>query len=190
MIPKNSETELQYIERIRDERIRRDQYMTNPATSPLTREQIQNFTSLEYFNIDPKFRFIAQLRRSVNETEPITLTDGSEREFVKYGTASFDHDGKKYTLDIFANSNLPEFDKPDQLFIPFMDSSSGDSTSENGRYVAVEDNLGNDTIEVDFNRAYNTFSAYNSIHASITAPQRSQRPPTYSVGQRKFEDRL
>ena len=48
----------------------------------------------------------------------------------------------------------------DYLFLPFLDDTNGDTTYGGGRYIDLRIPEGN-TIEIDFNKAYNPYCAYN-----------------------------
>jgi uncharacterized protein len=184
------ESESQYKTRIESERLQRDQKMTDSATSPLTEDQIRNFKGLSYFPVDMKFKVWARISKSAAENAPITMTDGSQQNFEKFGTARFTLDGEEFTFEIFRDKGLPELnDRQGQLFIPFKDGTSGGSTSDNGRYISFDEPAGAEA-ELDFNQAYNTFSVYNNNHSSVTAPSQNNVRRDFSVGQRKFEDRL
>lgn len=185
-----AESESQYLARIEDERKQRDQKMTDSSSTPLTSDQLKSFEGLSYFPVDPKFKVNARIDKADSESVPISLTDGSKQDFVKYGAASFRIDGDDYTFEIFKDRNLPELsDRPGQLFIPFRDGTSGNTTSDNGRLIIFDEPSGAE-VELDFNQAYNTFSAYNNNHSSVMAPQQNGARRDFSVGQRKFEDRL
>lgn len=182
-----------YRDSILNERNLRDQKMQDPEVSPLTASQIQRFTELSYFEIDPKYRFNARLTVDPDqERVALTMTDNSKQDFIKYGSVTFSLDGKSHTLDVFIDQNQPEFsDNPGQLFIPFKDGTTGKETSENGRYLTImAPEPGSDVVELDFNRAYNTYNDYNSNIVTFTPPIGNILEPAMAVGQRKFEDRL
>lgn len=185
-----AESESQYLARIENERKQRDQEMSDSSTSPLTSEQLKSFKGLSYFPVDLKYKVVARIDKADSEQVSVSFTDGSKQDFVKYGTASFNIDGEDYTFEIYNDKNLPELsNRPGQLFIPFKDGTSGDTTSDNGRLLSFAKPAG-DEVELDFNQAYNTFSVYNNKHSSIMAPQQNSVRRDFSVGQRKFEDRL
>jgi uncharacterized protein len=182
-----------YRERVLNERASRDQVMRDPSISPLTPAQMQRFTALSYFEIDPKYRVNARITiDSDQETVALTMTDNSSQDFIKYGSVTFSLDGKSHTLDVFIDQNQPEFrDNPRQLFIPFKDGTSGEETSDNGRYLTIKaPEQGSDVVELDFNKAYDTYNAYNRNTISFVPPAGNILEPDLAVGQRKFEDRL
>jgi uncharacterized protein (DUF1684 family) len=185
-----AESESQYLARIEDERKQMDQKMSESGSTPLTSDQLKSFKGLSYFPVDLKYKVNARISKADSEQVSVSLTDGSKQDFVKYGTASFRIDGDDYTFEIFKDRDLPELsDRPGQLFIPFKDGTSGVATSDNGRIISFDEPAGAE-VELDFNRAYNTFSVYNNNHTGVMAPQQNNARRDFSVGQRKFEDRL
>lgn len=183
------ESELQYIARIKNERQQRNQLMADAAVSPLTPDQMRVFENLCYFPIDMRYKVSARFTQTPDQRETLTLSDNSRKDFKKYGTAEFMLDGNKYVLNIYEDPTMPELsEQPVKLFVPFADATSGISTSDKGRYIPIQE-AGNGTIELDFNRAYNTFAGYNNQHVSVLAPQQNKVRVDFSRGQRKFEDR-
>lgn len=185
-----AESEAQYRARIDNERIERDRRMSDPQTSPLSEDQRRRFSGLSYFPIDMNFKISARLIRTGDVSTQLTMTDGSQQSFTKYGSASFILNGNNITLDIFRDKGLPELsDRAGRLFIPFTDRTTGSTTSETGRYIPLDEPAGGDVVEVDFNRAYNTYNGYNRNLVSVTPPNINKQPLDFSIGQRKFEDR-
>lgn len=184
------ETEAQYRARMDDERVKLDQAMTDQARSPLSRDQIQRFKGISYFPVDMKFKISATLKKAGELSTRITMTDGSQLDLIKYGSASFSLDGNTITLEVFRDKNLPELsEQPGQLFIPFLDNTAGTDTSETGRFIAFDEPQKEDVVELDFNRARNTYNGFNRSHSSVMAPAANNPKVHFSVGQRKFEDR-
>jgi uncharacterized protein (DUF1684 family) len=59
----------------------------------------------------------------------------------------------------------------DHLFIPFTDATSGEETYESGRYIDLEINdIANDKVLIDFNKAYNPYCAYVSGKYNLPDP--------------------
>lgn len=183
------ESETQYIARIKNERMQRNQRMSDAASTPLTQDQILVFENLCYFPIDMKYKVSAQFTRTPGQRETLTMSDNSRKDFEKYGTSEFTFDGSRYLLNIYVDPTLPELsDQPVKLFVPFADATNGRSTSDKGRYIPVQEPT-DENIEIDFNKAYNTFAGYNNQHVSVLAPQQNKVRVDFSRGQRKFEDR-
>ncbi|MBE0661639.1 MAG: DUF1684 domain-containing protein [Bacteroidales bacterium] len=185
-----NETEAQYKARIEEERKKLNQAMTDEARSPLSRDQIQRFKGLSYYPVDTRFKIHANLRKDEETSTPLPMTDGSKQDFIRYGSASFNLDDDEITLEVYRDKNLPELsDRPGRLFIPFRDNTAEAETSETGRFIAFDEPEKEDVVELDFNRAYNTYNGLNRSHRSMMAPDANTPKVNFSVGQRKFEDR-
>jgi uncharacterized protein len=185
-----NETEAQYKARIEEERKRLNQVMTDQARSPLSQDQIQRFKGLDYYPVDTRFKINANLKKEEEKSTALPMTDGSKQEFIRYGTASFNLDDDQITLEVYRDRNLPELsEQPGRLFIPFIDKTAATETSETGRFIAFEEPEQGDEVELDFNRAYNTYNGLNRSHRSMMAPDANTPKVNFSVGQRKFEDR-
>lgn len=180
-----------YVESVNSQRAQLRQMLADPDRSPLSADQMQTARTASFFEIDTKYRITAQFEKNPNQdVQVLQMTDGSQKEFVRYGTVKFTLDGKAMQLDVFVNNGLPEFsDDADQLFIPFRDGTSGSSTAESGRYLSVSAPSERGTVELDFNKAYLSYNGYNKMNVSVLAPQTNVLTVNLAVGQRKFEDR-
>jgi uncharacterized protein len=187
----NVETEQQYLARIEAERLKLKEKIGSEESSPLSREQLAKFSDLSFFPLDARFKVKARLKKIASQISQLVLSNGQKQDFVKYGLATFQIDGSDYSFEVFMNKNLPELsDNPSRLFIPFCDGTCGKSTHDDGRIVCLEDPGNEEFVEVDFNCAFNTYNAYNTNCVSVTASQPNRVRTDFSVGQRKFEDRI
>lgn len=133
--------------------------------SPLF-EQLQG---LEFFPIDPGWVIDAKFDRFA---EPIQMEVPSVLGYMDttscYGEVVFDHEGERYTL-------WPMSDSADdkELFLVFSDGTSGPETYGGGRFLVatVEDD---DTVRLDFNRAYNPPCAYNPFTTCPLPPEQNE----------------
>ena len=57
----------------------------------------------------------------------------------------------------------------DHLFLPFLDNTNGTTSYGAGRYIDLTIPEG-DTIEIDFNTAYNPYCAYNEKYSCPIVP--------------------
>lgn len=163
----------------------------NPEASPIIVADIVKFKGLSYFEPDIKYKVKAQITM-LEEQVPVALStsDGGKMDLIKYGTLTFQLDEKTYTLSIFRDQNLPELSgSPGQYFIPFTDKTTGETSYDNGRYIVIPKPQGSAEIELDFNRTFNPYSAYNSDYNSIIPPEENGLDATMAVGERKYEDR-
>ncbi len=141
------------------------------SKSPLKDKDLKRFNGLEFFPVDSSFVVTAILTRTPNEA-PFEMKTTTERLplYVKYGVVSFKIKGEEFQLNIYQNLGLmkdPEYE--DYLFLPFLDTTNGESSYSGGRYV--ETHIPNDdTLIIDFNQAYNPYCAYNSKYSCPIVP--------------------
>jgi len=138
---------------VADLRREKDDYFRRAHDSPLTREERTSFTGLRYFAEDASLRYRVTLdTTAAGDEEEIEMSNGSTTRMRRVGVVRFDVGGER--------GELAAFEQGDELFIPFRDGTSGAETYGAGRYVEAEP-LGGNEYELDFNRAYNPYCAYN-----------------------------
>lgn len=176
---------------IENYRLLKDQKLGNPSISPLSSEKIQSFTGLKYFEIDFKFSFRGIIKRNEpGKLVELPMSGGTKLKFEEFGTVSFNLLDKTFSLSIFKNQNLPEFNEnPDQLFIPFKDATSGNETYANGRYLPVSIAADETEVIIDFNQAFNPYSAYNEAFVSVIPSSSPLLAVSMISGERRYEDR-
>lgn len=171
-----------------NEQIQQFQYKLNvefsdKKTSPLKNKDLKSFKQLAFFPTDETFKIIADFKRTPNEPifEMQTTTDRKPL-YTQYGIASFTIGKKEFTLRIYQNQKLlldPEY--TDYLFIPFNDFTNGDETYDGGRYIDLKTPKGN-TVEIDFNKAYNPYCAYNDKYSCPVPPRENDLPIKIMAG--------
>lgn len=144
------------------------------TTSPLTEKDLKIFKSLDFFEINEKYKIIADFELTPNS--PIfELKTTTERLplYRKYGIATFVLDGKKHQLNIYQSQDLlKSLDYENYLFLPFYDTSNGQSSYGGGRFIDLEiPKSNNKTIIIDFNKAYNPYCAYNHTFSCPIPPK-------------------
>src|SRR5690606_9391080 len=92
----------------------------NPETTILEPGDFKNFKGLEFFPINLKYRVEAKLIRTPDE-KPFLMPTSTARlpEYVKYGEAHFNLEGKAFVLKLFKSAApevKPEYE--DYLFLP------------------------------------------------------------------------
>ncbi len=156
-----------YIEEIEALRIEKNNEFRTSNDSPLTDEQKEGFKNLSYFPVVEKYNIRADLHKNDREQiVKISITDGTQREYIVFGNAHFHLNGKELDLTIYKPAKSDE----DYLFIPFYDKTSADLTYGGGRYVEPEI-IDGGTIRIDFNTAYNPYCAYNPTYRCPIPPQ-------------------
>ena len=99
-----------------------------------------------------------------------TTTDEVNEERV-YGTVEFEFEGQSFSLNVYQSKDAmstPGFEN--YLFLPFLDKTNGDESYGGGRYLDLRIPNG-DSIEIDFNKAYNPYCVYNERYSCPLVPR-------------------
>lgn len=135
----------------------------NPKETSLRGDNFTNFEDHPFFPIDLKYRIKAKFKRTESAVPfELPTSSGKTQPYMEYGKATFQLDGKIYTLSIYQSLNLikkPGFE--DYLFLPFRDETNGKETYGGGKYMDLRiPKTGG--ILIDFNQSYQPFCAYNA----------------------------
>ncbi|WP_445737471.1 DUF1684 domain-containing protein [Mariniflexile sp.] len=157
------------------------------STSPLKDKDRKNFESLEFFKFDSAYVVTAILKRTP-DTEFFnmkTTTDEVSKERV-YGVLSFELKGNPYQLNIYQGKELMTKEGyEDYLFLPFLDETNGLESYGGGRYIDAKIPKG-DTMEIDFNKAYNPYCAYNEKYSCPIVPRENYLKTRIEAGVKAF----
>jgi len=141
---------------------------------PLLPEDRKKFKGLDYFSVKLVFRTIASFERTeaADTIEMKTNKDG-QRKYSRYGILSFMIDSVVHKLLTYQNVKQASQDWYDgELFIPFMDKTSGQETNDHGRVLefSVAESE-EDEIILDFNKAFNPYCSYNPRYSCPLPPE-------------------
>jgi len=142
------------------------------------------FPGLDYFDIDPAFRFPARFEaHPPGKTLEIVNMLGMVEPMANPGRVSFEKDGNSYTLEAVDEGD-------GQLFLIIADRTSGHATYAASRFLYAAPAGKDGTTVVDFNKAYNppcAFTAFstcpmpppeNRLNLAVTAGEKKPRPFT------------
>jgi uncharacterized protein (DUF1684 family) len=157
--------------------------------SPLTKEDLKSFKSLDFFPINEKYIVEATFFRTKKE-KVFKMKTSTERLplYKKYGELHFKIDGVDYKLNVYQNIDLiekPGFD--DYLFLPFSDLTSGKESYIGGRYVDLRIQKCK-LWTIDFNKAYNPYCAYNHKYSCPIVPLENDLNVEILAGVKKFHN--
>ncbi|MGG6231718.1 DUF1684 domain-containing protein [Tenacibaculum sp. SDUM215027] len=142
------------------------------SRSPLTKKGLKEFNGLDFFPIDEKYKVNASLE--LLPDAPIfnfpTTTDRVVL-YKKYGVLSFSVEGEDFELAIYQDVK-PDPEYANHLFLPFLDNTNGKTSYKGGRFIDVytTDIKDDDTIVIDFNKAYNPYCAYSDRYSCPITP--------------------
>jgi uncharacterized protein (DUF1684 family) len=160
-----------------------DEYL-NPKETPLRGDNFTQFKKHPFFPIDLKYRVQAKFIKTENP-EPFDLptSSGKTKSYQEFGKATFELDGKPYTLTIYQSLDLMKTEKyKDHLFLPFRDATNNIETYGGGKYLDLKIPEGN-TIVLDFNQSYHPYCAYNAYDYNCPiVPEENKLPVEIRAG--------
>jgi len=138
----------------------------------------RSFTSLKWFDIDPRWEFHGTLSAFPAPREiDIVNIRGDQARAQSPGTVRVSIEGTAYEL-------LPVVDGKD-LMIYFTDATAGVQTYKAVRFVKAE-KQGDGTFLVDFNKAYNPPCAYSDYTTCPFPPRQNRLPVAIEAGERTY----
>lgn len=134
------------------------------------------FTGLRYFDPDIRYRVEAKLHEEPPRRLLLDRSGGDAVEYKRLGTFEFKLPTGPAKLALYE-------DPLGNLFLPFRDATSGKETYGAGRYLEPETHDG-EGFELDFNRAYHPFCAYNEAYSCPMVPFENQLRISVLAGER------
>ena len=161
-----------------------NRHYADPEHSPLKEEDLKTFQGLDFYPVNTKLIFDVRLNRTPQAVPFMMQRTKDEVKYVKYGEVAFNYNGQPHTLSLYQNLDLIEKNPAyrNHLFLPFTDLTNDEETYGGGRYIDLEIPEG-DSIEIDFNKAYNPYCAYNKKYSCPIPPQENttSRPAQASL---------
>lgn len=178
------ESSRDYYDQIMKEREEKDRYMKTSEESPFASLN-EPFKGLRYFPPNERYRIIATLH-PIEERKVRTLatSDGKEARYLEYAWAAFDLDDRKNRLLILEIMDGPE---KGHLFLAFGDRTSASETYGAWRYLDVKKVPGAATVELDFNKAYNPYCAYNDAYSCPFPPSENLLDIAIRAGEMNYK---
>ena len=160
----------------------KNDFFKNDLQSPLSHDQKNVFTGLNYYPENSQLRFDLALERSEKPEHVVMATStGDEQEYVHVGQIRFTVQGQEAHLQVYVSETGGDY------FIPFVDATAPAETYGAGRYLEPED-LGGWNLHVDFNLAYNPYCAYNDNWSCPLPPRENRISVQIEAGEKKFHE--
>jgi uncharacterized protein len=142
-----------------------------------------------FFNINKAYNVSSYFERifdTVGFTMPTSA--GTVKYFYKYGRVDFMIDGKEYLLYVYQGKELMQTEQyRDYLFVPFTDATTGNESYGSGRYLEFyKRDIDNDSLQLDFNKAYNPYCAYATGFKCPIPPRENRLPVAIKAGEMIF----
>jgi len=168
-----------YDEKIIAHRTERDIWFSNDFNSPFQKTNTP-LKRISYYEPDPKYLVQAKIIKAVSEDSVVLITNTGENQIYEiYGNALFEISNTTCLLQLL---KAPD---SNQLFLPFMDKTSGSTTYGAGRYLDL-DMPANDSIIIDFNLAYSPFCAYTEVYSCPFPPRANVLSVAIEAGEKSY----
>ena len=167
----------EYVKSIQNLRSDKDSYFKKDTASPI--KDKLNFKGLKYFEVNIDFKITGKIDKVTSgQTINVMMSGGEVEEYEAYGNVKFEIEGVKCTLKIF---KTPE----GNLFLPFKDLTSNKETYGAGRYLDLGVNdVKDNQISIDFNKAYHPYCAYNQTFTCPVPPAENTLNVVVKAGER------
>lgn len=157
----------------------KDQAFRHDPGSPIPPWERPSFKGLAYFPPDPRYRFVVPLVREPHRTLDIQRSGGDVVRYTRLGHFALRlPDGE---------ARLALYESGGHAFLPFRDATSGKETYGAGRYLDP-DELPDGRFEVDLNRAYSPFCAYNEAYSCPFPPPENWLKLPVRAGEKAYGD--
>jgi uncharacterized protein (DUF1684 family) len=149
----------------------------------------KNKKYFRFFAIDSNYRVNGRFEKKIDTIGFTMKTSGNDlQHYFKYGTITFTIRDTMLKLFVYQSKDLmktKEYD--DYLFVPFADVTTGDESYGSGRYIdfTIPQMLQN-TIIIDFNKAYNPYCAYSVGYHCPVPPKENFLPIAIRAGEMTF----
>jgi len=160
-----------------------EEYLNSKET-PLRGDNFTHFKEHPFFPIDLKYRVRAKFIKTENPTPfDLPTSSGKTKPYQEFGKATFDLEGKSYTLTIYQSLDLMKTEKyKDHLFLPFRDATNNKETYGGGKYLDLKIPK-EDSIILDFNQSYHPYCAYNAYDYNCPiVPEENKLPVAIRAG--------
>jgi len=142
-----------------------------------------------FFEVDSLYRVNASFER-INDSIGFTMKTSSAvtRHYYKYGKLSFMLRDSLLHLTIYQSKDLMTKEKyKDYLLIPFTDVTTGDASYGSGRYLDfIIGDIHNNSLAIDFNKAYNPYCAYATGFNCPLPPKENNLGVSILAGEKAF----
>jgi uncharacterized protein len=180
--------EVPYEQEIAQARAEKDRAFKASRESPLKAPDRERFTALAYFPPDESYRSAAALRIAPKDEQPVVTmptSTGKQRDYRQVGSLEFNLKGQPLSLVAFIEAPAGGAPNSQRLFVPFRDLTNGAETYPAGRYLEL-DPTPTGLYDLDFNKAYNPYCAYNEEYDCPYPPASNRLKIPIRAGEKAF----
>ena len=142
-----------------------------------------------FFPVNEMYKVNAGFKKITDTVGLIMKTSGTKnKKYFRYGTLHFSLNDSTLQLTLYQSQELMKdssFKK--YLFLPFTDATSGEESYAGGRYIDLEmDDIKDNHVLIDFNKAYNPYCAYTSGYNCPIPPRENNLIIAIKAGEKDF----
>jgi uncharacterized protein len=142
-----------------------------------------------FFNVDSLYHIKASFERISDSIGFTMKTSGAvTKHYYRYGKISFILRDSLLHLTMYQSKDLMTNDQyKDYLMIAFTDLTTGDESYGSGRYLdfMIAD-IQNNSLTIDFNKAYNPYCAYATGFNCPLPPKENNLGASIMAGEKAF----
>jgi uncharacterized protein (DUF1684 family) len=174
-----------YVTNIQKLREEKNLNMRTPG-SPFAGDSTNSFKGLNYFPINEHYKINARLTPIPNKkTVLLPTSDGEEKSYLEYAYAEFELEGVQNKLLILEITEMGPY--RGTLFLAFADETSANETYGAGRYLDIKKTPGSQSVNLDFNQAYNPYCAYNDNYSCPFPPRENILKVAIKAGEKSYK---
>lgn len=142
-----------------------------------------------FFPVNENYKVNASFKKLTDNIGFEMKTSGTKnKKYFRYGTLHFTLHDSTLQLTLYQSEELMKdssFKK--YLFLPFTDATSGEESYGGGRYIDLElDDIKDNYVVIDFNKAYNPYCAYTTGYNCPVPPRENNLPVAVTAGEKDF----
>ncbi len=162
-------------------------FFKDASVSPLKAKDLKNFKGVDFFRFDSSYAVYAKIQKTP-ESPPFKMktTTDIPVDFRMYGKLIFNLKDQQHVLTVYENLEHDDSKEYENyLFLPFLDKTNGFETYGGGRYIDLYQ-YENDSILIDFNRAYNPQCVYDEKFSCPIVPRNNLLNLRIEAGVKNF----
>ena len=162
-------------------------FFKDASVSPLKSKDLKNFKGLDFFESDSTYIVSARIKKTPESLSfKMKTTSNIPADFRIYGKVIFNLNNQD--MELFVYENLEYLDVEgyeNYLFLPFSDQTNGFETYGGGRYIDIYFKE-NDSVIIDFNKAYNPQCVYDENYSCPIVPRENNLKIRIEAGVKNF----
>ncbi len=158
----------------------------------VTQHEVVKKADKKYFRFFPvdKGYYVACSFERITDTTGFTMKTSAStvKHYFKYGRLDFKLSGATCHLYVYQSKDLMQTEQyRNYLFVPFTDITTGNESYGSGRYLEFyKQDIQNNILKLDFNKAYNPYCAYSPDYKCPIPPKENNLAIAIKAGEMNF----